>query len=276
MSSTIANSFVKTYETDVHLAYQRMGSKLRDTVRSKKDIKGASTVFQKMGKGTATTKARHAQVPVMNVDHSTVEVFLKDYYAGEWLDKLDEFKAGGDERPALVNAGAYALGRKTDELIIEAFDAAAAAPGAQVIAVGTTGLTKAKVLDAFERLGGKDVPDDGDRFAVIGWAQWSDLLDIEEFANADYIGEGDLPWNGSQAKRWLGTLWIPHSGLTKTGDNRLCHWFHKSAVGHASGHEVKSDVTWHGDRASYFISNMMSQGAAVIDGDGVVSIQCKE
>ncbi|MCM0019197.1 MAG: phage capsid protein [Tagaea sp.] len=271
MSMQIANSFVKNYEAEIHDAYQRMGSKLRDTVRSKKDIQAASTVFQKMGKGAATTKARHAQVPVMNVEHSTVEVFLKDYYAGEWLDKLDEFKANGDERGSLINAGAYALGRKTDELIIEALDAAPTP-----IAVGTTGLTKVKVLEAFERLGGKDVPDDGDRFAVVGWAQWSDLLDIEEFANADYIGEGELPWNGSQAKRWLGTLWIPHSGLTKTGNVRRCHWFHKSAIGHASGHEVKSDVTWHGDRASYFISNMMSQGAAIIDADGVVGIDCQE
>jgi hypothetical protein len=271
MSLQIANSFVKQYETEIHDAYQRMGSKLRETVRSKKDIEGASTVFQKMGKGSASTKARHAQVPVMNVEHSTVEVFLRDYYAGEWLDKLDEYKAGTDERSALINAGAYALGRKTDELIIEALDAASSP-----IVHGDAGLTKAKVLTAFERLGDKDVPDDGDRFAVVGWSQWSDLLDIEEFANADYIGEGELPWNGSQAKRWLGTMWIPHSGLTKTGANRRCHWFHKSAIGHASGHEVKSDVTWHGDRASYFISNMMSQGAAIIDGDGVVGIECKE
>jgi hypothetical protein len=140
MSSTIANSFVKEYQTEVHLAFQRMGSKLRDTVRTKKDVKATSTVFQKMGKGAATTKARHAQVPVMNVEHSTVEVFLKDYYAGEWLDKLDEFKAGGDERPALVNAGAYALCRKTDELIVEALDAAPSP-----IAHGSAGLTKAKV-----------------------------------------------------------------------------------------------------------------------------------
>ena len=271
MSLQIANAFVRQYETEIHNAYQRMGSKLRETVRSKKNVQAASTVFQKMGKGSASTKARHAQVPVMNVEHSNVEVFLKDYYAGEWLDTLDEFKAGSDERGALINAGAYALGRKTDELIIEALNAAPAP-----IAAGAAGLTKAKVLDAFERLGGKDVPDDGERYAVVGWAQWSDLLDIQEFANADYIGEDELPWNGSQAKRWLGTLWIPHSGLTKTGVNRRCHWFHKSAIGHASGHEVKSDVTWHGDRASYFVSNMMSQGAAIIDPDGVVSIECQE
>ena len=64
-------------------------------------------------------------------------------------------------------------------------------------------------------LGEVDVPDDGQRFAVVGWKQWSDLLNIEEFANADYVGDDDLPWKGTQAKRWLGSLWLPHSGLPK-------------------------------------------------------------
>ncbi|MBL8652787.1 MAG: hypothetical protein JNJ97_01225 [Alphaproteobacteria bacterium] len=267
----IETAFVKNYEGEVHTAYQRLGSKLRNTVRSKKQIEGASTVFQKMGKGAASTKARHAQVPVMNVDHSTVEVFLKDYYAGEWLDALDEIKVGSDERQAVINSGAYALGRKTDELIIDALGVSSNYAGDNV-----SGLTKAKVLTAFEMLGAVDVPDDGERYAVVGWGQWSDLLDIEEFANADYVGSEDLPWNGTQAKRWLGTLWMPHSGLVKTAGVRFCHWYHKSAIGHASGKDVTTDITWHGDRASFFISNMMSQGAGIIDAEGVVTLRCAE
>ena len=64
MSVTIDKSFVDHFQADVHQAYQRMGSKLRNTVRVKNSVKGASTVFQKVGKGTATTKARHGKVPV--------------------------------------------------------------------------------------------------------------------------------------------------------------------------------------------------------------------
>ncbi|MBL0932657.1 MAG: hypothetical protein IBJ15_21430, partial [Alphaproteobacteria bacterium] len=78
------------------------------------------------------------------------------------------------------------------------------------------------------------------------------------------------------AKRWLGTLWMPHSGLTKTAGVRFCHWYHKSAIGHASGKDVTTDITWHGDRASFFISNMMSQGAGIIDAEGVVTLRCAE
>jgi len=271
MSTTIEQSFIKNFQSDVHLNYQRMGSKLRNTVRVKNNVQGSSTTFQKVGKGTASTKARHGKVPVMNVDHTPVECTLADYYAGDWVDSLDELKTNINERMVVAKAGAFALGRKTDELIIAQLDTSTNYAGA-----GTDGLTKTKVLTAFQLLGDADVPDDGDRFAIVGWKQWSDLLGIQEFANADYIGDDELPWKGTQAKRWLGALWTPHSGLTKTGTTRFCYWYHKTAIGHAVGADIKTDITWHGDRAANFINNMMSQGSCLIDTSGVVSMRCLE
>jgi hypothetical protein len=271
MSTTIDKAFVKQFEREVHESFQRMGSKLRATVRSKSDVRGASTIFQKVGKGVASTKARHGKIPTMNVDHTPVECILTDYYAGDWVDKLDELKTNIDERTVITNAGAYALGRKTDDLIIGQLDTSANFAGAN-----TDGMTKAKVLAAFEKLGQADVPDDGQRYAVVGWKQWSQLLGIDEFAKSDYVGPDELPWRGTQAKRWLGTLWVPHSGLSVSSNVRLCHWYHKTAVGHAAGADVTTDVTWHGDRASHFVNNMMSQGAALIDATGVVTMRCLE
>ncbi|QJE74559.1 hypothetical protein HHL28_17145 [Aerophototrophica crusticola] len=271
MSAEIEKGFVKQFEREVHEAYQRMGSKLRATVRSKNNVKGASTVFQMVGKGSASTKARNGLIAAMNQDREAVECLLADYYAGDWIDKLDEIKTNIDERAVVANAGAYALGRKTDELIIKELDKSALFAGGP-----GDGLTRDKVLEAFELLGAGDVPDDGQRTCVVGWKQWSQLLSIEEFANANYVGVDELPWRGTQAKRWLGTLWMPHSGLTKQGETRLCHWYHKTAVGHASGSEVQLDITWHGDRASHFVNSMMSQGAALIDAKGVVTLRCVE
>ncbi|TCS61691.1 phage capsid protein [Varunaivibrio sulfuroxidans] len=271
MSTSVEHSFIRHFQAEVHLQYQQMGSKLRNTVRTKDNIVGSSTTFQKVGKGTASTKARHGKVPVMNVDHTPLEVPLYDYYAGDWVDKLDELKTNIDEQQVVTRAGAYALGRKTDELIVAELDKSTNYSG-----TGADGLTKAKVLTAFEMLGDADVPDDGERYAVIGWKQWSELLGIPEFANADYIGPDELPWKGTQAKRWLGALWMPHSGLTKTGAVRYCYWYHKTAVGHAVGSDVTSDITWHGDRAAHFINNAMSQGAGLIDASGVISMRCLE
>ncbi len=274
MSTTIDQAFIKQFEREVHEAYQRQGSKLRNTVRVINEVKGSSAVFQKVGKGTASTKSTHGMVPVMNLDHTNVEVVLQDYYAGDWVDRMDELKTNIDERQVIASAGAGALGRKTDEMIIDALSTAST----NVITDANIGLTKDKVLTAFETFGGLDVPDDGQRFAVVGWKQWSELLALDEFVNADYVGRENLPYSSiTQAKMWLGTVWIPHSGLPiDANDIRSCYWFHKTAVGHASGSDVQTDITWHGDRAAHFVNNMMSQGAGLIDEIGVIEIQCDE
>ncbi len=277
MSGTIDAAFVKQYQAEVHEAYQRQGSKLRPTVRSKANVRGASTVFQRVGRGVAMAKARTGNVPVMNLDYSNVECFLQDHYAGDWIDRFDELKTNMDERTVLANAGAYALGRKTDELVIASLDTASIeATGVTGGLTDAEGLTRAKILRAFELLGAADVPDDGNRYAIVGWRQWSDLMLIPEFTNAQFVGDNDLPWKGTQAKRWLGATWLPHSGLTATGGLRFCYFYHKSAIGHAAASDVITDVTWHGDRAAHFVNSMMSQGAVLIDNAGVVRMRCRE
>ena len=60
-----------------------------------------------------------AGVPWTNVQalrRRGVEAQLVDYYVGEWIDRLDELKTNIDERQVLANTGAFALGRKTDEI----------------------------------------------------------------------------------------------------------------------------------------------------------------
>jgi hypothetical protein len=272
MSTSIDQSFVKQYEADVHTAYQRMGSRLRNTVRTRPHVIGATCVWQKVGKGSASTKSRHGQVPVMNASHSPVEATLVDYYAGDWVDKLDQIKLNIDERQVVVNAGAYALGRKSDELITTELDTSANFAGGNV-----DGLTIEKSLLAIELLNNADVPDDGQRYAVVGNKQWNEMLLIDEFSNADFVGFDELPFKGGmEAKRWLGVMWMRFSGLTLTSGVRFCHMYHKTAVGHAIGQDVASDITWHGDRASWFVNNMMSQAAKMIDVAGVATLRCKE
>ncbi len=274
MSTTIDQAFIKQFEREVHEAYQRQGSRLRNTVRTISDVNGSSAVFQKVGVGTASTKSTNSMVPIMSLNHSTVEVTLSDYYAGDWIDRLDELKTNIDERQIIANAGAHALGRKTDELIINALSSAST----NIIADANIGMTKSKILEAFEIFGENDVPDDAQRYCVVGWKQWSELLSIDEFVNADYIGAEALPYaNITQAKMFLGTVFIPHSGLPiDANDIRSCFYYHKTAIGHASASDVQSDITWHGDRAAHFVNNMMSQGAGLIDESGVVVINCDE
>lgn len=51
MAVSIDQAFIKQFEREVHEAYQRQGSRLRNTVRTISDVKGASTTFQKGWQG---------------------------------------------------------------------------------------------------------------------------------------------------------------------------------------------------------------------------------
>lgn len=272
MSLSVDQVFIKQFEADVHLAYQQMGTKLRSTIRSKTGVTGTSTTFQKIGKGIASTKSRHGIVPVMNLNHTPVECVLQDYYAGDWIDALDELKTNVDERRVVASAGAYALGRKTDELIIAAMNTAT-----QYVGDYSTGLTKSLIMSALEKLNENDVPDDGRRFAIVGVHQWNELMGLTEFVSADYVGNATPLIDGCESRKWMGVNWILCNSLPlANSDERDCFIYHASSIGHACGQEVKTDITWHGERAAHFISNSMSQGAVLIDAEGIVRIKCDD
>ncbi len=270
-TNSIDQSFIKHFQAEVVNAYSQMGSKLKSTVRSKNNIQGASTTFQIIGKGVAATKTRNGQVPTMKLSHTPKECTLSDYYAGEWVDSLDELKIGHDERKVVAQAGAYALGRKTDELIIDALNTTTTSVGS-----GAVALTKAIILEAFTKLNNEDVPDDGERYAIVSPQAWNQLLSIEEFSSADYVGSKTPFVAGCESRKWLGINFIMHTGLPTSGSEdtaaHTCFIYHKNAVGHAVGMDIKTDITWHGDYAAHFVNNMMSQGACLIDPKGVIKI----
>ena len=147
---SISTSFIEEFESGVHMAYQRMGSKLRNTVRNRAGMKNKTT-FQKIGKGFATTKARHGAVAPMNLEHTNVNVTLEDYFAGEWIDDLDQLRINHDEMLVAQQSGAYALGRKTDDLILAAMTTTTSSHDET-----TNGITLAWSLELMEKFGAKE------------------------------------------------------------------------------------------------------------------------
>jgi hypothetical protein len=268
MSTSIDQSFIKDYVADVHEAFQQRGSRLLATVRRKPNVKGSTTTFQKVGKGTATTKARHGKVTPMNQDHTPVSCTLADFYAGDYVDKLDEAKTNIDERMTVANAGAWALGRKADNQILTVMDATTTVVSGHVI------LTRNKLLETVENLDSNDVPDDGNRWGLLTPRAWSAALTISEFANGDYVGD-DLPFrNRNLVREWLGVKWMKHTGLPGVaGATAKCFAYHGSAIGYASGADITADIWWSGERAAHFVNHMMSGGACLIDVQGVIELQ---
>lgn len=271
MTTAVENSFVKQFESEVFVEFQRMGSALRNTVRTKAGITGSSTTFQKIGKnGQAGSKDRHGNVPIMNVDRTPVEVILQDRYAGEYIDKLDELKVQHDERGIASQSVGWAMGRDVDDIITTALDATA---NANNISTAATWTAASSLLDLMTIIGNSNIPFDGNIYFAVCWEAWADLLDVDEFSNADYIQDEKLWFEGVTAKKWLGINWFPMENLPVDGSNdKKMFLYHRTAVGHALAQDFSLDVTWQGEKQAHLAVGSMSHGAKIIDDTGVIEV----
>ncbi len=278
MSYTVTNAFIQLYNTEVQKAFQQQGSKLRNLVRLVTGV-GASTYrFPTLGKGTATAKARHADVTPMNLAHSYVDCTLEDRYAPEYLDKLDDFKTNIDNRGAYAQSAAWALGRYYDTLIASCLNQSTTTIG---VAYGTggvaMGLTKIKISYAIELLNAAHVPDDGRRVGVVTSHLWEELMNITEFKNSDYIGTGSMPFMGGQeVKKWRNVNWLVYEDLpTDANSYPYAFIYHPQAIGVAEGPGgIMSAIDWVPEKVSWLVNSYFSAGCGLIDTTGAIKVLC--
>ena len=284
MSTSITTSFITSYEAKVHEVFQRQGSYLKDAVRVKDNVVGSSAVFQKIGKGTATTKARHGTITPMNQTHTAPSVTLADFYAGDWVDKLDEAKVNINERDAIASGGAMALGRKVDDQITTVLDTTT--QSTVTLTVSSKAAIVATAIEFAEAAWDNDVPNDGQVYAVVTPRYWSQLMLNDAFSRSEYVTADGLEFKSGPSigkgkwKDWMGIKWKMQTGLPGAGTaTAKCFIWHKMAVGYAvaqsagnvAGREaVAADITWHGDRAAHFVNHMMSGDAVMVDDTGVI------
>ena len=265
MANTIDQAFIKQFETEVHMAYQRMGSKFRNTVRTS-NVTGSTARFQVIGKGTASTKTRNGDVSTMELAHTNVEVTMADKYAAELIDKLDELKININERQAVAQSAAAALGRETDSIIVTALDAGA---NATQIHDTASAVEKADLLSLFETFGNGDVPEDGQRYLAMSPAGFADLFAINEFASSDFVGPQNLPFAGGMTmKEFLGFKIFSTSAVA--GGKNFA--YHTSAVGLGINSDVSTEVNYVPMKVAHLATSMMSMGAVVIDDEGVYEV----
>ena len=283
MSTSINAAFVSDYNADVHLVFQREGSMLRPGVYTKDNIIGSTAYFEKLGTGTATTKSRHGEITPMNATHTQPSCTIVDFYAGDFVDLLDEAKTNIDARMAYAKSGAYALGRKVDSQITAELDTTT--QSTITLTVTSAAAIQGTTLGWVEALDSNSVPNDGQRYGAVTPRMFAQLMTVESFASADYVGSSGMPFTqgapGHQKwKDWMGVKWCMHPDLPGKGTaTAKCFIWHKSAIGHATGkhagniasnNSVAADITWQGTRAAHFVNHMMSGEACLIDDTGVI------
>jgi len=274
MSASLSSAAQQQFDSEVKHAFQSAGT-LRDTVTIRNGVVGDIYKFRAMGKGLANQKATSADVVAMGVSHSLINCTLANWNAPEYSDIFDQAEVNFDERQELAETIAGALGRRLDQLILDALDAAT--PAASV-ASASTGLTLAKIIQTSKELNDKGVPS-GDRHFVTSAAGMEDMLGDSTITSADYnnvraLMSGDI--NTFMGFKFHTIESRTEGGLDIASSVREGFGYHKSAVGLAVGIDIKTEVNYIAQKTSWLCNGVMKAGAVARDGNGIVSVSWAE
>ena len=125
MASTLSPAFVTLFESEVHQAYQAT-AKLRNVCRMRTGGEGSTAKFPKLAEGTASERTPSTPVTALNATFSTATATLKNWIASEYSDVFNQAKINFDERQELAQLVGSAIGRREDQVILDALAAATA------------------------------------------------------------------------------------------------------------------------------------------------------
>jgi hypothetical protein len=279
MSIALSNAFVTLFDAEVKQAYQGKAM-LVGAVRQRRGVEGSTVKFPKVGRGVATPRIGQTDVTPLNVGFSNVTLNLEDWIAAEYSDIFSQQKVNFDERSELVQVLGNAIGRRQDQLVLNAL-----AGSGTSLSVGNdvggndTNMNVAKLRQAKGLMDKNNVPPT-DRHIVIHSNGLQSLLAETAVTSSDFntvkaLVNGELNTFLGFTFHVLGDR--TEGGLAIDGSlDRTCFAFHKDAIGYGEGIAPKTEINYIPEKTSFLVASMFSAGATTIDAEGIVSIVARE
>jgi hypothetical protein len=277
MAIGISNAFVQLFDAEVKQAYQGARA-LAGVTRERMNVEGNQVKFPKIGKGVATVRVPQTDVTPLNVTYSQVTASMSDYIAAEYSDIFHQAKVNFDERRELVKVVGDSIGRRMDQLVLDALGAASS-PSTVATSIGgaSSNMNLAKLLAAKKALDTKNVPADG-RCMIIHANGLSSLLDEQELTSSDFASVKALVQG--EIDTFLGFKFITLGDRDEGGlpipSTRTNYAFHRDAIGLGVSMAQKTEINYVPEKTSFLVSSMFSAGAVSIDDEGIVVISSTE
>jgi N4-gp56 family major capsid protein len=279
MATTISNAFVTLFDAQVKQAYQGQ-RQLAGLVRERSNVEGSTVKFPKIGKGSATQAIPNVDVTPMSVSFSSVTATMVDYNAAEYTSVFNQQKVNFDERRELVQVVAGAMGRRMDQIVLDALSASGTSLTVSNDIGGTdTDLNVAKLREAKRLMDKNNVPSDG-RCIIVHANSLESLLGETAVISADYNSVRALVTG--EVNTFLGFKFITmgdrsEGGLPVDGSSdRTLYAFHKDAAGLGVGLNMKTEINYVPEKTSWLVNGIFSAGAIAIDDEGIVKLTCRE
>tara|TARA_B100000287_G_scaffold365834_1_gene360745 strand:- start:15461 stop:16345 length:885 start_codon:yes stop_codon:yes gene_type:complete len=294
MSTQITTAFVQQYKANVEHLLQQKGSRLRSAVRVETQS-AEYDFYDRIGATSAQeVTGRHQDTPLINVPHDRRRCSLRDFDWAELIDRPDRIRLLIDPTSPYSQNASFALGRKMDEIILEAFYGSVSTgktgsstvtfPAGQQIAhnyvesgsAANSGLTVAKLRKAKELLDAAETDPGEARYVICTAKQITDLLQTTEVTSSDFnvvraLVQGDV--NSFMGFEFIRTELVNTDGSSY----RRVPAYTKSGLLLAVGMDVNVDIGPRRDkRNATQVYCSASFGAIRMEEEKVVEIKCVE
>lgn len=285
MSKNLTNAAVIEFDNEVKHEYQGMKT-LRECVTVRTGVVGESYKFTRMGKGLANQKASQADVTPMDIAHDRQTANLDNWNAPEYTDIFDQAEVNFDERSELAQTIAKAIGRREDQIIIDAMAAVSFVAsndgdpdtGRVFDDSATTNFTLNLIRDAKGHLDDIEA-EEVERYIAIRALALQKLLEDTEVTSSDFntvraLVNGELDTYMGFKFKVIGSR--VEGGLPGVAADRVAFAWQKQSIGIAIGIDMKTTIDWVAQKTSWLANGMYKAGAVAREPQGIVKLQYDE
>lgn len=267
---------VNAYREEYIPIFRRGNSLLRNSCVKEISVSGKNAIFLVAGTSTTTASERGNDGLIVARQNSNTQntVTLKDLSDLVEGTKFNWDLSQGNQRMIAAEDSADVIHRKIDDQIITQLDTATVNTGASATA------SLAMVQDAIATLGEADVKveEEDNMFALFSMRARGYLMQIPEFASADYVDYKKLDGSIMRYYRWAGVNWIFHNALTGKGTaTEQCFIYHRNAIGSAcdteqmdaqAGLDLKQNLYWARSTAWAEAGKLQDSGIVMVNHNG--------
>ncbi len=271
-------AFQTQYRQEFILGFEDRQAILRATTVQEAVIKGNTAVFlvSDSGAASATTRGVNGLITARADNNTQLSCTLAEWHDLVRKTNFNVFASQGNQRRLMQETTMAVLNRKMDDIIIDELDTA----------TNDTGTAAPASLDmvvyARTILGNNfvDLMDEDSIFAVVSPAFEGYMMQVPEFASADYVEVKPFTGPARRFRRWMGINWMVHPRLTNsigdggTSASEQCFMYHRNAIGCAvdvAG--VDSPVGYDEEQAYSWARVSVNMGAKLLQNSGVVMMK---
>jgi len=266
MPDSITVASVQQYRSNVEMLLQQTDSRLAGAVTVGSYVGKAASTVEQFGSATAVQRtSRHADTPLLDLSQDKRWVFPTDYEWASLIDKQDQLRAIVELTSPYAMAGAAAMNRVKDDIILAAIFGTnyTGENGTTAETFGTVGsgtydvgvnvggtasaLNVAKLQSGIQKLMLANKGELNESvYGAISSYEHDSLLKEMQVVNKDY-GNSAVLVDG-KVKRFMGVDFIITERLTVTSGNRLIPLWLKSGMHLGMWDEVRAEIGPRADK----------------------------